>query len=167
MTTRRRGVLLPVIARGMLLALLLIGGLASAPSSMAAGSPAAKPVPGWPGGITAYQGRYKLVKSSDPGFAKSGMLTVFTRFVPRQGPTISGILALYTADDTSVLYVTRFSHIGTKLSASVNLGIYTGPKIGILQVVSRQGAVLVVKFIPLSGSTAELQFDRFSTNPHP
>jgi hypothetical protein len=172
MATERRGaanILSPMTVLGLLMALLLtIGGLTSAPNSIAAGPAAtAKPVPGWPGGTPVYQGRYTLVKSSDATFAKTGMLTVFSRFVPRVGPTISGILSLYTADGTNVLYLTHFTHSGTKLSTIVNLGIFTGPEIGKLQVLSRQGTSMVVKFVPFSGRAIELRFTRFSTNPHP
>lgn len=129
---------------------------------------AAKLLPGWPGGITSYQGRYKLTKSSDAGFAKSGELTLFGRVVPRvKGLQLSGILALYTADGTSVLYLTNFGHAGTKQSAVVHEGIYTGPIIGHFALVTRKGAAMTAAFVPDHGTDVHLWFSQISTSPHP
>ncbi|MDB5058239.1 MAG: hypothetical protein JWO59_1711 [Chloroflexi bacterium] len=149
---------------------LSAGGLRGGSNAHAAGAPAAiKVVPGWPGGITVYKGRYRLTNSGDPSFAKSGMLTVFTRVVPHQPkPQMSGILSLYADSGTNVLYLSHFTTTGTKLSANVTLGIYTGPEIGKFVVTMHQGAELVANFVPvLGGSTVKLQFTRFSKNPHP
>ncbi|MGH2345052.1 MAG: hypothetical protein ACRDG4_07480, partial [Chloroflexota bacterium] len=122
-----------LVASAVVAAATLAGGgmHGTAQTLAATGSPTAKVVSGWPGGLKSYQGRYKLVSSSNAGFAKSGELTIFGRIVHGlKGLQLSGILALYTKDDTAVLYVTHFEQIGSKLSASVNSGIYTGPVIG-------------------------------------
>jgi len=127
-----------------------------------------KALPGWPGGIAPYKGRYRLTSSGDTSLAQSGMLTIFPRTVPHQPkPQMSGILALYTSSGTNVLYMTHFVHGGHKLSARVNLGIYTGPEIGTFAVVCHHGNDLAANFVPLSGTTVELHFSRISTNPHP
>jgi hypothetical protein len=131
-------------------------------------APAATAIPGWPGGAKPYLGRYHLVSSSDANIAKSGMLTIFTRIVPHQpAPVISGILALYSMNGTNALYLSHFLHTGLKLTATVNLGIYTGPKIATFVVVSRNGPDMMVKFVPVSGTVISMHFMRFSLNPHP
>ncbi len=125
-------------------------------------------LPGWPGGPRLYEGRYRLIASSDDSFARSGTLTVFTRTVPHQTkPQLSGVLSLYTDAGTNVLYLTHFVHTGTARSAQVNLGIYTGPEVGRFVVVLRRGAALGVTFVPLQGPSVSLRFVQFSTSPHP
>lgn len=148
---------------------LLCGATVPLPAAHATGQSAqVKTLPGWPGGIALYKGRYRLTSSGDASLAQSGMLTIFSRTVPHQlGPQMSGILALYTSNGTNVLYMTHFVHAGLKLSARVNLGIYTGPEIGTFAVVAHQGNDLTANFVPLSGATVSLHFSRISTNPHP
>ena len=125
-------------------------------------------IPGWPGGPGAYTGRYRLTASGDAGFARSGTLTIFARTVPHQAkPQMSGILSLYTTDGTNVLYLAHFVHAGTTRSAQVSLGIYTGPEIGRFVMVSRHGAALAARFVPLKGAPVSLRFVEFSTSPHP
>lgn len=154
---------------GLALASLLLGGASGLGAVGAAGSTGAvKPIPGWPGGLTSYEGRYRLITSSNTAFANAGMLTIFGRTVPHQAkPQMSGILALYTTDGTNVVYLTHFVHAGTKLSARVNLGIYTGPEIATFNVVSHQGTSMLVKYLPLQGTSISLHFSRISSNPHP
>jgi len=150
-------------------ALLLGGGVAGAHAAPWGGSTSnVTALPGWPGGPGAYAGRYRLTASGDASFAQSGMLTIFTRTVLHQPkPQMSGILSLYTADGTNVLYLTHFVHAGTTSSAQVNLGIYTGPLIGRFAVASHQGAALAATFVPLEGAPVPLRFTRISANPHP
>ena len=131
-------------------------------------SPAAKAVPGWPGGLKSYQGRYSLVTSSNAGFAKSGELTIFGRVVHGlTGLQLSGILAVYAADGSSVLYLTRFVHAGEKLSATLHAGIYTGPTIGKFSLITRKGASMTAEFVPGHGTAVRLGFREISNNPHP
>ena len=131
-------------------------------------SPAAKVVPGWPGGLKSYQGRYKLITSSNAGFAKSGELTIFGRVVHGlTGLQLSGILALYATDGSSVLYLTRFVHFGAKLSATLHAGIYTGPTIGKFSLLTRKGATMIAEFVPGHGAPIRLGFMEISSNPHP
>ncbi len=138
-------------------------------AASAGGAPVSgRAIPGWPGSPRAYEGRYRLVASSDDSFARSGALTVFTRIVPHQTkPRLSGVLSLYTTDGTNVLYLSHFVHAGTTRSAQVSLGIYTGPEIGRFVVVSRHGAALAATFVPLQGAPVSLRFVQFSTSPHP
>jgi hypothetical protein len=147
----------------------LIGGAIGADRTAAAtAAPAAKVVSGWPGGLKSYQGRYKLVKASTASFAKSGELTIFGRFVKGlDGLQLSGILALYTSDGTNALYVTHFEQVGSKLTASVNLGIYTGPVIGAFNLVTRKGTMVTAKFVPTQGAAVSLTFKQISNDPHP
>lgn len=138
-------------------------------AASAGGAPvSARTIPGWPGSPQSYEGRYRMVASSDGSFARSGALTFFTRQVPHQTkPQLSGVLSLYTTDGTNVLYLSHFVHAGTTRSAQVSLGIYTGPEIGRFVVMSRHGVALVVTFVPLQGAPVSLRFIQFSTNPHP
>lgn len=151
-----------------LLALALAGPHAL-PAVHAAGQSASiRTLPGWPGGIAPYEGHYRLTRSGDATLAQSGMLTIFPRTVPHQAhPQMSGILALYTSVSTNVLYMTHFVHAGPRLSARINLGIYTGPEIGTFAVVARQGSAMAARFVPLQGAAVALSFSRISTNPHP
>lgn len=149
---------------------LLLGGWASGAHATAGGGSTStvNVIPGWPGGAAVYVGRYRLTTSGDTTFAQSGMLTIFTRTVLHQPkPQMSGILSLYTADGTNVLYLTHFVHAGTMRSAQVNLGIYTGPLIGRFAVASHQGSALAATFVPLEGGPVSLRFTRISVNPHP
>jgi hypothetical protein len=83
------------------------------------------------------------------------------------GLQLSGILALYTTDGTNALYVTHFKQVGSKLTASVNLGIYTGPVIGAFNLVSRKGTAVTARFVPTKGAPVTLTFKQISTDPHP
>lgn len=156
-------------ATATLLGAAVGGQAASTGATVAGGTPVSGPaVPGWPGNPRAYEGRYRMVASSDDSFARSGALTVFTRIVPHQTkPRLSGVLSLYTTDGTNVLYLSHFVHAGTTRSAQVSLGIYTGPEIGRFVVVSRHGAALAATFVPLQGAPVSLRFVQFSTSPHP
>ncbi|HEY8286292.1 MAG TPA: hypothetical protein VIJ28_18045 [Chloroflexota bacterium] len=130
--------------------------------------PAAKALPGWPGGLASYQGRYKLTTSASAGFAKSGELTIFGRVVHGlKGLQLSGILAVYATDGSSVLYLTRFVHSGSKLSATLHAGIYTGPTIGKFNLITRKGAVMVTELVLGHGAAIRLGFTEISNNPHP
>jgi len=168
--TGRRGVRFRLhVAAAVLSAATLIGGVYNAHQAVAAPTaPAPRVVPGWPGGITSYQGRYRLVKASRASFATTGELTLFGRFVKGvKGLQLSGILALYSADGTNALYVTHFEQVGAKRTASVNLGIYTGPVIGAFNLVSRKGALLTAQFVPTKGAPVSLTFTQISKDPHP
>jgi hypothetical protein len=158
------------LAAAILTTATLMGGGAFTANHAAAASaaPAPKVVSGWPGGIKSYQGRYKLVSAGAATFAKSGELTIFGRFVKGlNGLQLSGILALYTSDGTNALYVTHFEQLGSKLTASVNLGIYTGPVIGTFNLVTRKGAKMTAKFVPNQGAPVLLTFKQISKDPHP
>jgi hypothetical protein len=132
---------------------------------------AAKSIPGWPGGNAQYLGRYKIVKSSDPALAKSGQLTIFLRSkVPgTKGPILGGILAMTGSSGVNVVYLTQFKHTGALLSTVVNLGIYTGPVIGVFKVtaIDVKTGLITAKFVPHSGGPISLEFSRFSKNPQP
>jgi hypothetical protein len=139
---------------------------------VAVGRPAAvKSVPGWPGGNAQYLGRYKIIKSNNAALAKSGELTIFLRTkVPgTKGPILGGILALTGSSGVNVIYLTQFKHTGTLLSTVVNLGIYTGPVIGVFKVtaIDVKTGLIMAKFVQMNGNTLLLEFSRFSKNPQP
>jgi hypothetical protein len=133
--------------------------------------PAAKPIPGWPGGNTRYLGRYKIVKSNNATLAKSGELTIFLRTkVPgTKGPILGGILALTGSGGVNVVYLTQFKHTGMVLSTVVNLGIYSGPAIGVFKVkaIDVKAGTISAVFVMKTGGAIALQFSRFSKNPQP
>jgi len=158
------------------LALVLIGGTAIAIIGIALFAPALSslaaikldtPAPGWPGPKAQYLGRYRLTRSSDNALARQGDLTVFQREVPRQGAAMSGILNLYGTDETNVFYVTRFAHAGTKLWATVNVGVYSGPVVGTFNVTCYCHNMMNAVFKVQDGATVSLRFLRYSANPHP
>jgi len=131
-------------------------------------SPVAKVAPGWPGGLKSYQGRYTLITSSNAGFARSGELTIFGRVVHGlKGLQLSGILAVYTAEGSTVFYLTHFVHAGTKLGAALHAGIYTGPTVGKFSLITRKGASMTAEFVPGHGTAVRLGFKEISNNPHP
>lgn len=148
---------------------LLPASSANPVSVKAAVSAAAQAGPGWPGGNAKYLGRYRLTWSSSATLAHGGELTIFLRKgVPNQPkPILGGILALYGADGTNVLYLTHFEHTGAKLSARVNLGIYTGPVIGSFNVTSIHGNNMIASLSQVDGTVTSLHLTRFTTNPHP
>jgi hypothetical protein len=146
----------------------VVGMLALSTAYPAAHARAAGTVAGWPGGLTAYQGRYRLTFSSSASLATSGMLTIFGRKVPHQEyPQMSGILSLYSSDDSNVLYLTHFSTSGTHLSARVNLGIYTGPLVATFAVRSYRAGTLSATMTQIDKTTTRLTLVRFSTDPQP
>ena len=155
----------------VLIAVLALAGLGprdAGPMLAATATPTAKTVPGWPGGLKSYQGRYKLITSSDAAFAKSGELTIFGRTVRGlKGLQLSGILSLYNSTGTSVLYLTHFGHMGSKLSAVINAGLYTGPVIGKFDLVTRKGAAMAAVIVPGHGAEIRLRFSEISNNPQP
>lgn len=169
--------------RSLLLAALLSGALALPAAAHAAPSPACaarlvavaysaadkeKAISGWPGAPAQYLGRYHLTGSSDPALATGGELTVFLRKVPPlPRPQLSGILSLTAKDQTNVIYLTKFMHAGARLWTSVHLGIYTGPVLGQFKVTSIHGGRLAGQLVPQGKKPIDLQFLRFSTNPHP
>lgn len=138
---------------------------------VAVARPAAKPIPGWPGGNTQYLGRYKIVKSNNATLAKSGQLTIFLRYkVPgTKGPILGGILAMTGSSGVNVVYLTQFKHTGTALSTVVNLGIYTGPVVGAFKVtaINTKTGTISAEFTTSSGGPITFQFSRFSKNPQP
>ncbi len=167
--SRRRGLRTIIV----LAVALCLGAVAPAGGGVAVAAPTASAATaataaGWPGGLAAFQGRYHLTASSSSSFATSGTLTIFGRVVPRQPhPVMSGILSLYAKTGTTVLYLTQFVHLGKALSAQVNAGLFTGPKIGVLHVQQHAGAELVTGFVLGQAAVISLHFTRFSSNPHP
>lgn len=163
--------------RRTVLALVLIGsvGTTFAPtlargSLTLASSPTVTPVPGTPGPATTppFLGRYRVFLSSSAKLAHRGQLTLFMRVVAGQpAPLLSGILALSGAHVSNVFYLTQFTSKGDTYAAVVNAGIYTGPVIGSFTIDmlchNRMDAVLVVR----KRTKIDLDFVRFSTNPHP
>lgn len=163
--------------RRTLLALVLAGSVGTmldpnpAQGSLtSAGSPTATPIPGTPRPATtlSFLGRYRLFLSSSSKLAHRGQLTLFTRVVAGQpAPLLSGILALSGPRTSNVFYLTQFMSKGDTYTAVVNAGIYTGPVIGSFTIDmlchNRMDAELVVH----KRTKVDLDFVRFSTNPHP
>lgn len=122
----------------------------------------------WPGNKAQYLGRYRLSASSNLDIAQTGMLTVFMRTVPHEPrPVLSGILSLNSASETNVLYLTHFKHGGSKLSTSVNLGIYTGPLLGQFVVTARDSHTLSASLLATGQPPLRFTFVHTSSNPHP
>jgi hypothetical protein len=128
-------------------------------------------VPGWPVPKSAYLGRYTLTWASDPSFARGGLLTLFMRAVtkPKQMIVPSGIISVYGPGTTSVLYLTKFGHLGQRGVADVSAGLYTAPPAGTaaLTAFSASSHTLTLVLSGPGGRPVALRFTRYSANPHP
>jgi len=127
--------------------------------------------PGWPVPRAAYLGRYTMAWSSDPSFARSGFLTLFMRSItkPKAMVVPSGIVSVFGRDATTVLYLTKFGHLGSRAMAEVNLGLYTSPPVGTVQLTtfSVTNHTLTLVFSAPGGAPVAMRFIRYSANPHP
>ena len=87
---------------------------AAVPAAKTAAGGRAKP--GWPVPSAAYLGRYTMTWSSDASFARSGFLTLFMRSItkPKAMVVPSGIVSVFGRDATTVLYLTKFGHLGSR-----------------------------------------------------
>jgi hypothetical protein len=131
----------------------------------------ARAVPGWPAPKAAYLGRYTLTWASDPSFARGGLLTLFLRQVTKPKAMIvpSGIISVYGPGSTSVLYLSRFGHLGPRGVASVTAGLYTTAPAGTVALTAFSSAshtLTLVLSAPGSAPVA-MRFTRYSASPHP
>lgn len=124
--------------------------------------------PGWPMARASYLGRYRMTWSSDPSFARSGLLTLFMRPVTKPKATVvpSGIMSVFGGDATTVLYLTRFGHLGSRAVADVNVGVFTSPPVGTVQVTTFSHTLTLV-FSASGSRPVQMRFVRYSANPHP
>jgi hypothetical protein len=131
----------------------------------------AKAVPGWPAPKPAYLGRYTLTWASDPSFARSGLLTLFMRAItkPKKMTVPSGIISVYGPGTTSVLYLSKFGHLGPHGVADVTAGLYTSPPAGTIALTAFSAAshTLTLVLSAPGGQPVTLRFTRFSADPHP
>lgn len=153
------------------------GGPASSPASAPRPGPAvsvadvARAAPGWPAPKAAYLGRYKLTGSSDPSFARAGLLTLFMRTItkPKKMVVPSGILSVYGPGTTSVLYLSQFGHLGQRGVADVTAGLYAAPPAGTvaLTAFTADSHTLTLVLSPSGGAPVTMRFTRYSADPHP
>jgi hypothetical protein len=119
----------------------------------------------------AYLGRYRLTWASDPSFAQGGLLTLFMRAVtkPKAMTVPSGIISVYGPGSTSVLYLSRFGHLGTRGVANVTTGLYTTAPAGTVMLAAFAGSAhtLTLVLSAPASTPVTLQFTRYSANPHP
>lgn len=129
------------------------------------------PKPGWLLPKTAYLGRYTMAWSSDRSFAKSGLLTLFMRSItkPKAMVVPSGIISVFGNSATTVLYLTKFGHLGSRALADVNLGLYTSPPVGTVQLTtfSATSHTLTLVFSAQGSEPVAMRFIRYSADPHP
>lgn len=164
--------------------LLALGACSAAPSVPRAGTvvtasnlpgppaaAAAHAKPGWPMARDQWLGRYRMTWSSDPAFARSGLLTLFMRSItkPKAMVVPSGIMSVFGGDATTVLYLTKFGHVGSRAVADVNVGLFTSPPVGAIQLTAFGAAshTLTLKFTAAGRHQVELRFIRYSADPHP
>ena len=127
--------------------------------------------PGWPLPRASYLGRYRMTWSSDPAFARTGLLTLFMRSItkPKARVVPSGIISAFGSDATTVLYLTKFGHLGSRAVADVNIGLYTASPVGAVQLtafsVTSHTLTLVIS-VPGS-RPVEMRYIRYSASPHP
>ena len=132
------------------------------------------PVPGWvPGWLVnppVYEGRYRLVSSTNLNGKKNvgvtGELTVFMQPPFRGKPAApAGILALHRRHSQFVFYLTDLDHDGKTLESLVHGGSFLAPATGRFTV-SRLAAGRIVGTLTQPGIAAQtLTFRRFSKNP--
>jgi hypothetical protein len=144
----------------------------AAPAHAPAHAAAAHPAPGWPIARAEYLGRYRMTRSDDPSFARSGLLTLFMRQVtkPKAMVVPSGIISAYGANGTTLLYLTKFGHLGTEPVADVNVGVYTSPPVGAVRLVrftADQHELTLLFSAQGSSHPVEMSFVRYSADPHP
>jgi hypothetical protein len=127
--------------------------------------------PGWSMNPGAYVGRYRMVASSDPRIASTGQLTLFMRPVrePKPATLPSGILDYTGADETNVLYLTKFSHLRRQNVAEVNAGNFGYAPVGALRVVDFDAGreQITVAVTAARGLRLNMRFARFSKSSHP
>lgn len=118
-----------------------------------------------------YLGRYKMTWSSDRSFAESGLLTLFMRRITKPVAMIvpSGIMSIFGNAATTVLYLTKFGHLGSRAIADVNPGLYTSTPVGTIQLTafSVKAHTLTLVFSAQGNELVQMRFIRYSANPHP
>ena len=152
---------------------------ATAPASAVPAVPApavsvadvAKAMPGWPAPKPAYLGRYTLTWASDPSYARGSLLTLFMRTItkPKKMTVPSGVISVYGPGTTSVLYLSKFGHLGPRGVADVTAGLYTSPPAGTVALTAFSAAshTLTLVLSAPGGRPVTLRFTRFSADPHP
>jgi hypothetical protein len=133
-----------------------------AASTAAPGQRAGGSRPGWGLPTAPYLGRYRLLST---GRVSSGELTVFLRKV-KALKVPSGILALHSARESDVLYLTDLARSGSRRIARVRIGSFLGPAVGSLRgTIPRAGALDATLTLP--GRTLPVRLLRFSLSPAP
>lgn len=126
---------------------------------------------GWPVKTSDYFGRYRMISSSDHAFAGSALLAFFMRHVlkPKKMTVPGGVLSAFGRDETTVLYLTKLRHEGTRGVAEVSAGNYTLAPVGRMQLLGfdTQHHTLWLEFVPAHGPPVEMDFVRFSSSPQP
>lgn len=109
--------------------------------------------------------------SSDRSFARSGLLTLFLRSVttPKKMFVPSGIISVFGNAATTVLYMTKFGHLGSRAMADVNLGDYATSPVGTVQLTtfSATSHTLTLVFSAQGSGPVTMRFIRYSADPHP
>lgn len=109
--------------------------------------------------------------SSDRSFARSGLLTLFLRPIttPKAMVVPSGIISVFGDAATTVLYLTKFGHLGSRVMADVNLGLYTTSPVGTVQLTTFSTAshTLTLVFSARGSAPVAMRFIRYSADPHP
>jgi len=109
--------------------------------------------------------------SSDRSFAKSGLLTLFMRKITKPVAMIvpSGIMSIFGNAATTVLYLTKFGHLGSRAIADVNPGLYTSIPVGIIQLTafSVKAHTLTLVLSAQGNELVQMRFIRYSADPHP
>lgn len=143
----------------------------AAPVAVLPAAAVAHAAPGWPLPKPAYLGRYTMTWSSDRSFASSGRLTLFMRSITKPKAMIvpSGIISAFGDTATTVLYLTKFGHLGSRATADVNLGLYTSSPVGTAQITSFsvKTHTLTLVFSAPGNELVQMRFSRYSADPHP
>jgi hypothetical protein len=143
----------------------------TAPAPAVSVGDVARAVPGWPAPKPAYLGRYTLTWASDPSYARGSLLTLFMRAItkPKKMTVPSGIISVYGPGTMSVLYLSKFGHLGPRGVADVTAGLYTSPPAGTVALTDFSAAshTLTLVLSAPGGRAVTLRFTRFSADPHP
>jgi hypothetical protein len=88
---------------------------------------------------------------------------------PKAMTVPSGIVSVFGNDATTVLYLTRFGHLGSQAVADVNLGLYTSSPVGAVHLTTFSVAshTLTLTLSAPGAPSIQMRFTRYSANPHP
>jgi hypothetical protein len=88
---------------------------------------------------------------------------------PKAMTVPSGIVSVFGNDATTVLYLTRFGHLGSRAVADVNVGLYTSSPVGAVQLTTFSVASHTLTLVLSASGTppVQMRFIRYSADPHP